>query len=300
MSPSSPLTLVLVLLVLTGCGGRAEEPVAAADEKAAAETPATGSGDGDLGFVPATYREGDRVVLPITFPDGTSAELLYPPELGIAELGVFPYTSGTLRGVSPTPARGDSVARDFVIRYGDLDALLVAKNEGKQPRLLAQYEGADGQTVGLWDFSWNDTAHYLGFQFGRWTVLVYDYVDAGAMTDTERASWAASFSGRETDEGFLLLEGSGPLRLARAREHAGPQLTFAAGEPTRALLLFPGECGPHRDQTRLVDGKRVQWNGGFAEWCLSDSMRIHAEASREFIGAVIQDLEVRNVTIGKS
>jgi hypothetical protein len=287
-----------VLLVPAGCGGRADEQ--RADGDAAAETWPTASGARELGFVPATHREGDRVVLPVTFPDGTRAELVYPPELEIAELGVFPYTSGTLQGKSPTPGRGDSVARDFVIRYAELDEVLEARNEDKPPRLLAQYEGADGQTVGLWDFGWNETAHYLGFQFGRWTVLVYDYVAAGAMTDAERASWAASFAGHETDAGFLLLEGSGLLRLARAGEHAGPGLTFSASDPTRALLLYPGECRPHREQTLLLDGKLVQWNGGFADWCLSDSMRIHAEGSREFIRALIDELEVRNVTIARS
>lgn len=294
------MAVAVALLVLTGCGGQTDEPLARGEENAGTETRATESGDGDLGFAPGTYREGDRVVLPITFPDGTSAELVYPPELEIAELGVSPYTSGTLHGKSPTPGRSDFVARDFVIRYGHLEKVLEVWNEGRPPRLLAQYEGVDAQAVGLWDLGWDDTAHKLGFQFGRWTVLVYDYVAAGAMSDAERASWAASFSGRETADGFLLLEASGPLRLARVGEHAGPELTFSAAEPTRNLILNPGECRPHRDQTLRIDGKLVQWNGGFADWCLSDSMGIHAEGSRDFIGALIRELEVRNVTIAKS
>jgi hypothetical protein len=278
--------LVLAVALLTACGGSTHH----------------GRGAGDLGFVPATTVESDQVVLPVTFPDGTSAELLYPPKLEIAELGVFPYTSGTLRRIEPTPARGKSVARDFVIRYGDLNELLASRNDGKPPRLVGQHDGAGGQSVGLWDFSWNDTAHYLGFQFGRWAVLVYDYIaDPAAMTEAERASWAASFTGRETDDGFLVLEGSGSLRLAGVGEHAGPQLTFSVTEPSRALLLFPGECRPDRfGETLLVDGKRVSWHGRFASWCLSDSMRLHAEGSREFIDSVIRGLEVRNVTISKS
>lgn len=290
----------VALGVLTGCGGATHEQRAQPDDTATAET-RPGRGDGDLGFVPATYREVDRVVLPVTFPDGTSAELLYPPELDIAGLGVFPYGSGTLHGKSPTPGRSDFVGRDFVIRHGDLAHVLAEFNGERQPALLARYQGANGQTVGFWDLRTNDTAHYLGFQFGRWAVLVYDFVSVGAaMTDAERASWAANFSGRETDDGYLLLEGLGPLRLRSVGEHAGPELTFAAGEPNRALIFFPGECRPHRDQTRLVEGKLVSWNGGFANWCLSDSMRIHAEGTREFIGALISELDVRNVTIARS
>jgi hypothetical protein len=287
---------MLALLVLAGCGGRADEPLVT--EEAAETKP--GSGQGDLDFVPATYREGDRVVLPLTFPDGTSAELVYPPELEIAELGVFPYSSGRLHGKSPTPRRSDVVGRDFVIRHGDLADVLVEFNNQKEPILLARYQGANDQTVGFWDLRTNDTARYLGFQFGRWAVLVYDYVASGAaMTDPERASWAANFTGRETADGFLLLDGSGPLRLARAREHAGPELDFYGTHPERGLGLYPGDCKPHRDQTRLVDGRFVHWTGGFANWCLSDSMRIHASGSREFVGALIRELGVRNVTVAK-
>jgi len=270
--------VVLGLLILAGCGAGTDE---------------------QRGFVPATYRDGARVVLPVTFPNGTSAELVYPPELDIAGLGVFPYTSGTLHGQSPTPGRSDFVARDFSIRYGDLEHVLAQKNGGTRPVLLAQYEGVDRQTVGFWDLQWDDTAHRLGFQFGRWTVLVYDYAAAGAMTDSERALWSANFSGHETADGFLLLEASGPLRLAGAGEHAGPELIFSASEPTRELMLYPGECRPHRDQNRRVDGKLVQWSRGFADWCLSDSMRIHAGGSQEFIGALIRGLSVRNVTLAK-
>jgi hypothetical protein len=194
MLRSPPLAFVLALLALAGCGGRADEPLAPAK---ATETQ-TRSGQGDLDFVPATYREGDRVVLPITFPDGTSAELVYPPELEIAELGVFPYSSGTLHGKSPTPRRSDFVGRDFVIRHGDLAHVLAELNNQKQPVLLAQYQGANDQTIGFWDVRTNDTAHYLGFQFGRWAVLVYDYAAGGAaMPDAERASWAANYGARD-------------------------------------------------------------------------------------------------------
>jgi len=34
-------------------------------------------------FVPETRRESDRLVMPLTFPDGSTAELTYPAELGL-------------------------------------------------------------------------------------------------------------------------------------------------------------------------------------------------------------------------
>lgn len=46
--------------------------------------PSTQESEGHVPFVPPTYREGDRVVMPVTFPDGTTAEVTYPsitPEL---------------------------------------------------------------------------------------------------------------------------------------------------------------------------------------------------------------------------
>ena len=276
-------------LVLAGCGH--------GGDRATVQSGGRCGDEDQLALVPDTYRDGSRVVLPVVFPDGTRAELTYPPELAVAELGVFPYSSGSLRGRSPIPGRGDTVGRDFWVRCGELSDVRSLRNDGRQPALLAEYKGADGQAVGLWKLRANDPAHYLGFKFGRWAVLVYDYVGAGAMTDPEPASWAASFSGRETGEGFLILEGTGPLRLARAREHAGPELVFAAGNPTRDLALFPGECRAHRDQTRLINGKHVQWSGGFADWCLSNSMRIHASGPSDFVGAVIRKVAVRNVTI---
>jgi hypothetical protein len=60
-------------------------------------------------------------------------------------------------------------------------------------------------------------------------------------------------------------------------------------------MLYPGSCRPHRGQTRVVHGKLVQWSDRFADWCLSDSMRIHASGPDQFVGALIKDLGVRQV-----
>lgn len=297
--------IILGALVFAGCGGTTGESnkqVAKATTRAEVAVRQTSGRDERTvpRFVPPTYREGDRLVLPVTFTDGTRAKLIYPPELNIAELGVTPYGSGSLHGKSPVAGRGDVVARDFRILYGDLDDVLAFVNGGASPRVLARFAGADGQMVGFWDIGLNDAPDYLGFQFGRWTVLVYDYAGAAAMTDAERASWSASFSGRETEDGFLLLEGSGPLRLAGVGEHAGPELSFGTAEPERGLTLFPGRCGPPRDQTRPVHGKLVQWRSGFADWCLSDSMRIQATGRDAFIGSLIRHLAVRDVDLGET
>ena len=309
-SSSALLALVVLgLLALAGCGQTVQEAGNQGEPVTARADPTSRVGDraevSDLSFTPAAFREGKVVVLPVVFPDGTRAELVYPPELDIAGLGVRPYTSGTLHGNSPTkPLRSDFVGRDFRVFYGELKDVLPVIGGGS-PVLLSTYKEADGQSVGFWHLPADRDVDHLAFQFGRWAVLVYDYAAAGLagawMTEAERASRAASFRGRETANGFLLLEGSGPLRLARVGERAGPELGFGtAVEPERGFSLHPGSCRPHRDQTRLVRGKLVQWNGGFADWCASDSMRVHATGPDEFIAALIGDLDVRNVDLASS
>jgi hypothetical protein len=301
--------LVAAVLVVAGCGGSVDT----SDRRGAADTAAVEASDpqgrqaGDTRswrFVPATHAEGHSVVLPVTFTDGTSAELVYPRRLAIAALGLTPYGSATLRGKSAVPGRSDKVGRDFLILHGEVHDYLARSRLPKPPSPITRYQAADGQSVGLWNLP-HPEPNYLGFQFGPWAVLVYDYPadeesGAAAMTDAERAAWSASFSGRETADGFLLLRGSGPLRLARAGETAGPQLSFGSvGEPPW-FALYPGPCKPHRDQTQLVHGKLVSWSPGFASWCLSDRMRIHARGRGPVIEGLIRGLAVRDVTLADS
>lgn len=251
------------------------------------EAPKTGAEDGTA-LPRRMQREGDRFVMRVTFPDGTTAELVYAPRLALERFEIRPYSSATLAGAA---------ARDFAIYDDDVTTVLETWNGGAAPRLVAAYRDPQGRRVGLWRVGRADTVvDYLGFQFGRWAVLVYDYVGAGAMTDAQRAAWVESFAGRETDDGWLLLQGDGRLRLARAGEHAGPELMLSGG-PERAVSVFPGRCRPHRGQNRVVAGRRVQWARGFADWCLSESMRVHATGTRAFVGLLIRALEVRRVRL---
>lgn len=305
MRVSACLFVAACGLTLASCGGEQEEPSSSASSapKPQQETPA--SVEPPTPFVPSARREGGQSILPLAFPDGTTAELVYPQRLGLARLGTTPYSSGTLHGRSEFEGRSDFVGRDFLIRHESLDDLLRRLNGGVPPVQLAEYAGAGGSSVGLWDIEADDDANYLGFHFGSWAVLVYDYAAGGSsagaqMTDAERAAWAQNFTGSETANGFLLLAGSGPLRLARAGEHAGPELLFAADRPSKSFTLYPGPCRPHRDQDHVVAGKQVQWSRGFADWCASEEMRVHASGRARFIEALLRNLEVRNVLLGPS
>jgi hypothetical protein len=241
-----------------------------------------------------TYQEGNSVVMPVTFPDGTTAELVYAPELDLAAFRVQPYSSGY----------GPGFARDFLVYDRPLAVVIGAYDNAE---LLAEYEDGRGGIVGFWRLPPDGV--YLAFEFGSWTVLVYDYGEEGAqMSDEDRSLWATNFRGRVAEDGFLLLEAIPPLTLARAGEHAGPELEFwsRSGDFT-AILLFPGECAPYRegqggfDGIQMVDGLAVSRESeDFAAWCIPDAgmtVHVYQERGDSFIDDVLRGLEVRNVSL---
>lgn len=249
-----------------------------------------------LSFVPETYEEGGRIVMPVTFPDGTTAELAYPPELDLAALHVQPYSSAYAPGVG----------RDFLVYDRPFEDVVGAYEAAE---LLAEYDDGHGGTVGFWRLP--PDGLYLAFHFGSWTVLVYDYGEEGAqMSDEDRALWSTNFHGRDAEDGFLLLEAEPPLTLAKAGEHAGPELEFwSRSDLLKGILLFPGKCTPYReaedgfDHIEMINGRAVDRSNDFAAWCIPEaSMTVHVyqEPRETFIDQVLEGLEVRSVSVASS
>lgn len=287
------LALAFGILVAAGCATPSGESRAPATSSTAVDAAA----EADSGFVPSTYVQGGSVVMPITFPDGTTAELVYPPELDLSGMRVQPYSSGY----------GPGFARDFLVFDKPVDDVIGGY---EQAELLADYDDGDGGTVGFWRLP--PDGLYLAFQFGSWTVLVYDYADEGAeMSDEDRALWATNFHGRNAEDGFLRLEAEAPLRLAAAGEHAGPELSlwFRSGDFNPQISFFPGECAPYRegkgfDSIEVVHGLAVsRESDDFAAWCVPHaSMTVHVsqEPGGTFIDDVLKGLEIRNVDLASS
>jgi hypothetical protein len=275
------LALVFGVLVAANCAAPREGGTPPAPSSTAVDAAA----DGDSGFMPSTYVEDDSVVMPIMFPDGTTAELVYPPELDLSTMRVQPYSSGY----------GPGFARDFLVYDKPMGDVIGSYEDAE---LLAEYDDGQGGTVGFWRLP--PDGLYLSFQFGSWTVLVYDYAEEGPqMSDEDRALWATNFRGREAEDGFLLLQAEPPLRLARAGEHAGPELgLWSRDGDFRAVSLYAGECTPYGDE--MVNGLTVdRESDDFAAWCLPDApMTVHVtqEPGDTFIDDVLRGLEVRNVT----
>jgi hypothetical protein len=284
------LALAAVSLVAAGCATALERPGTEPGFPTEAASPTT---EGQAGFVPRTYTEADSLVMPVTFPDGTTAELVYPPKLDLSGLNVQPYSSGY----------GPGFGRDFLV-YDEPIREVIGNYEGAE--LLAEYDDGHGGTVGFWRLP--PDGLYLAFQFGSWTVLVYDYAEEGAqMTDQNRALWATNFHGRDADDGFLLLEADPPLRLAQAGEQAGPELQFwSRAGGFSGVLLFAGECTPYHegeggfDDIEMVNGLAVSRDDEFADWCVpkaSMTVHVYQDPGDTFIDDMLDGLQIRNVDL---
>jgi hypothetical protein len=204
-------------------------------------------------FVPTTETTGDTTRMPLIFPDGTKATLVYPMELGLAELGVQPDVSYVWKEYPPP--------RYPIVFLHDRDASIASFVEGTEPvGHVNSYV-----SIEIWAARGNDTDRrfWLRFSLPSWTVLV-SVRDASSSSDEV----AASLDIRETGSGFPVVEASGPLALAEGfGEAEGPQLGIGDGsaDPSRTsldplILLSPEGCGLGDDE--------ISPSGEYASLCL--------------------------------
>jgi hypothetical protein len=237
-------------------------------------------------FVPPTRTDGDRVVLPVVFPDGTTADLVYPPELDLAGLGVRPYWAGC--------------GRDLGFYYYDPYGTLY---DGEP---LQSWTRPDEQTVSVWNAVDKEPGVdgvpivYLIFHFGEWTVRLFDYGGSAAMSDAERRACAMGLSGSITKEGWIIMSGSSEIELGGDE----PELEFGGlSRKQPFVLFFPGPCEPESDQNEelpSIGGVPVSLTKDFASWCHpGEMMRIHVYFTGEptFVEQLVRDLEVRDVRL---
>ena len=250
-----------------------------------------------VGFEPHSRVEDGATVMPITFLDGSRAEVVAPPELDLKNATASLYTSGGLGGVDRTI--------DF--RYGDGSTFM---HEGP----LEKYEGRDGSQVELWHPApeWDAECPNLVFRFGDWFVGVRTCQDE--LSQDERKSWARLLNGEVTDGGFLVLSSAHPLQLQETGGHEGPQLYLGMEERFNWVQLSPGTCNPKtyatdgdvktmRDGTqvtfnRLQDGNSKIQNDWFVTWCEDRLMRVQVEyASEDFARAAAEGLRLRDIVL---
>jgi hypothetical protein len=246
-------------------------------------------------FYPTLHREGELVVMPITFVDGGSAEILFRPDLRPDELGTYGEIAGGL----------GEVERSIYFRYGDGSLF-----KGSGP--LESYEGSGGAKAEVWEPP--PDSPFLGpnlvFRFGNWFVGVRTFQDE--LSNNEKAEWAQRLIGRETQNGFLVLDAIPPLTIAGTGDHDGTQVWLQGREEGGwpFITLTPLECDPNEppsnEEVRVMeDGQKVSfarsaktWS---ADWCEDGKMLVMVESpDQAYVEAAAEGLRVRNVSLGDS
>jgi hypothetical protein len=228
--------------------------------------------------VPAARIQDGNAVMPVAFLDGTTAEVVYPKALDLAGLGVRPGGSAELPGCC---------ARDFFFPPGGESWFAAAGPP------LKQFVGADGRLVVLWPGRSNDVGRYLVFHLGSWWMGVWDQAGGSTMTDEQLAVWATHLRGRQTPDGFLVLQAIPPLRLAGPGPGAtAPRLEFG-NQDGRSVTLTVEPC--EAPTQRSADGARHYAKACHPEWSIS----VQVQGDRHFVEAVLNGLQVRNVSVAR-
>lgn len=230
-------------------------------------------------FVPTPQITQDRAILPVAFLDGTTATLSWPVTLDLLADGVGTSGWGAVNDLGSNSARtiiAIPETREMVIdRFGTGE-------------LLATYADGEGGLVQFRRFPVDTTADYLVFDFGTWTVLVYDYQknSDGRMTEASREIWSSHLSSTITDEGFLALVADPPLILAGAGESPPVALGFVPPGGQISMTLTP--CVPN--ETIEDEPNSLSWCNDSGEV----SITVHS-IDVEFRNAVRTSLVVSDI-----
>jgi hypothetical protein len=233
-------------------------------------------------FDPPTHPEGDRIVVPLTFPDGTTAEILFGPEVDAATLGIA--GSHVRAGWDAPRESAGGCGWELVASYGDS---LGSFYRGNSP--IAVYRGSSTK-VELWR-GVDDNRFALAYRSGQWTVTLPCNEPLEGNTEAHER-WARSLILRTTPEGFLVLDSIPPLDLGLSAGYERPGLEFGTDE---WFQLRPGPCNaPAAQDVELVEGVRVARFPGGASWCIQKaSMSVTAYGGMAFIDELVRGLDVR-------
>jgi hypothetical protein len=230
-------------------------------------------------FIPPTRTEAGNVVMPVTFIDGTTAEIVYPRDLDLAGRGVDPYGSGQLE----VPPSESCCQRDFAFAYGEPFPLAASGAP------LRVFPSADGRPVRLLRGHPVAGVDYLVFEIGAWRLGVWD----GQMSDEQRALWSANLRGRVSTDGFPVLSATVPLRLTPLGESFGPSLEFGRAEENGLQFSPTRTCPDVEPQLDVLPDGQSTLVLCRTEW----SMSVNAVGDRAFVQGVIDGLKVRNVRL---
>jgi hypothetical protein len=191
--------------------------------------------------------------VPVTFPDGSSATLTYPAELGLASQGLQPDVSYIWSD--------DLASRHPVLFLHGPMGLEASYLEGDEPR--ATFELPAGGAAALWPAAEAESHRlrpiewWLVYRTATWSVL------ASVRSERDAEVLAAALSVEEGASGLPFVATSGPVRLAQSfGEDEGPVLAIGDAEPDPSIVsdldavvfLSPEGCsgGPEFDDPPVV------------------------------------------------
>ncbi|WP_433433977.1 hypothetical protein [Nonomuraea sp. CA-141351] len=188
---------------------------------------------------PARAKGGDEVI-EVVFPHGVRAEVRYPAELGLGEMGSRPFQGAWI----------DGQYRQFTAPYsGEFEV-----TKGGEP--IRNYT----PNVTLWPRQ-AGSGYYgqvLLFAFGRWRLAMYDR--GQGLTFDQRMALAKGLKGRVTKDGYLVLSAKEPVRLAKPGETVqgepvGPQLWFGGGVGEMVALVPTPDCRKRARVPTVIRGR---------------------------------------------
>lgn len=232
-------------------------------------------------FIPTNAeRDGDLIRLPILFPDGSEATLVYPIALDLASLGIQPDVVYVF----------DGRYQGRIVFFHDPEASIARYVEGREP--VATVPSSDGE-VRVWsarELPDHEAQAWLAYRLTSWTVLV-PLEEQGLA---ERV--VSSLHVLETSGGFPLIDVSGESDLAEGSGNAGgPELTFGDESPDpflvsqleELLILSPDGCDPATAEP---------FSGGYGSICLGDGAVFgNIYGHREFGMGVTEGLLVQDL-----
>lgn len=176
--------------------------------------------DGGVLFGPPRIQRADTVEFPITLLDGTRLTLTLPRSLADDVQGLVPGGAASWR-LDPC------CARSLDVTHGPVDDLY----GDRQPDVW--YKDADGNPVGF--YTEEEDLDYLVFH-GSWVVRAWDGDPEGQrFTEENREVFASLMRGRETAEGFLVLDPADPMSIGPTDS---PDVTLTVGTGEGLVGIF--------------------------------------------------------------
>ncbi|MEU4833828.1 hypothetical protein [Streptosporangium sp. NPDC023615] len=223
---------------------------------------------------PKPRQRDGREILDVVFPDGSTAELGYPAELGLAALGIRPATTGWLDGAPGSPRR---------LTTPEGGPAGVSRGRPMIRKLTGK--------VTLWHPMSSAEGEALLFAFDPWFVALRDLKEG--LTFEQRMLWARNLRARVARGGYLVLTARAPLRLAApghtvGGEQAGPQLWFGGARQTLLVLAPVPGCDVASIELSVIE-QRHRFS---AETC-QDGVYVAVSGERGHVERTIAGLTVR-------